>query len=557
MHRYDVVVVGAGPAGLLVAADLAVLGRSVAVVDRRSARDCRSRAFAVMPRTMEVLRQRRLADAVLTRGRPQDRVRLPGGAALDFSRVDSPYPYVTVAPQSVIEAQLERYARESGVDIVRDQQVVGVALDRDGVEVRLMHERADGSRATGRTAGAMGLGADYLVAADGAHSTVRDLMGVPFPGRTAIRSAILADVEADTPAPTDAAPTDAAPTDDSFTDDLSIRVGVDCFSFVAPYGDGNRYRVMAWDRRHQPEPTEPVRDGELAALVERTGRDDFTIRKIEHAWRFRSDERQLDSYRHGRVLFVGDAAHVHSPVGGQGMNTGIQDAANLAWKLAAACGGADSRVLDSYQDERHPIGRRVLRMSAAMLRVSTMPPPFGPPLRRVGGAVVRLPGVGRTVVGVMGGTDLRYPGSGLVGRRAATIPTVDGPVVDCQSGLRFLLVTPDPVEALDPGTVDIDIPVVRRTDKGPAVLVRPDGYIAWSGDIAAGELVPEQITADQIAAGDIPDADEISGADGGPAESVESVREALDRWSAPSRVRCRPTGAATTARPRGRERSPR
>lgn len=455
MHEYDIVVIGAGPAGLLVAGDLAALGRSVAVVERRAAIDSRSRAFAVMPRTLEILRQRHLAEAVVAQGHPQDRVHVPGGARVDLSGLDTPFPYILVVPQYVVETELERYARQSGATVLRDHEVTGVELDHDGIQVQAGHRGVTGPRR----------GASYLVAADGAHSTVRSLLGLPFPGHTVIRSVILADVIAD-----------GAP------DGLSIGVGGDAFSFLAPYGDGRRYRAMAWDRHRQPPEDEPVTDDELRRVVARTRSDGVVIRTVEQAWRFRSDERQLRDYRQARVLLAGDAAHVHSPAGGQGMNTGIQDAANLAWKLGHVLAGAPAEVLDSYQRERHPVGRSVLRRSGAMMRLFTMPEWIGRPTRGVVGAALRVPAVRRSVAEGLSGLTLRYPGPGVVGRRAAMIPTAGGLLLDRQSDLHFVLAVPAGDE---PGPTP-EVRVERRDDGGPAVLVRPDGYIAWTGTAADG-----------------------------------------------------------------------
>ncbi|WP_084350543.1 FAD-dependent oxidoreductase [Millisia brevis] len=455
MHEYDIVVIGAGPAGLLVAGDLAALGRSVAVVERRPTIDRRSRAFAVMPRTLEVLRQRHLSDAVVAVGHPQDRVHVPGGVRVDLSGLPTPFPYILVVPQYVVETELDRYARQSGATVLRDHEVTGIELDRDGVQVQTSRRGESGPR----------LGARYLVAADGAHSTVRSLLGLPFPGHTVIRSVILADVVAE-----------GAP------DGLSIGVGGDAFTFLAPYGDGRRYRAMGWDRHRQPAEDEPVTDDELRRLLERTRTDGVTIRTVEQAWRFRSDERQLRDYRQARVLFAGDAAHVHSPAGGQGMNTGIQDAANLAWKLDHVLAGAPTEVLDSYQRERHPVGRSVLRRSGAMLRLFTLPDRIGGPARAAVGAALRVPAVRRAVAAGLSGITVRYPGPGVVGRRAAMIPTAAGLMLDRQSDLHFVLVVP---AGDDPGPTS-EVRVLRRDDRGPAVLVRPDGYIAWAGTAADG-----------------------------------------------------------------------
>ena len=182
-----------------------------------------------------------------------------------------------------------------------------------------------------------------MIGADGAHSTVRDLIGVDFPGKTILSSIVLADVKlAD-------GPTDGG---------LTLGSSRERFAFLAPYGrsdeDGAWYRTMVWDRAHQVPDTEPVAAPEVIDVLNRAMGRDLGVRDVGWLSRFHCDERQVAQYRCGRVFLAGDAAHVHSPMGGQGMNTGIQDAANLAWKIDAVLSGAGDDVLDTYHDERHP-----------------------------------------------------------------------------------------------------------------------------------------------------------------------------------------------------------
>ena len=195
--------------------------------------------------------------------------------------------------------------------------------------------------------------ARYVVGADGVHSRVRDALGLDFPGQAIVQSLMLADVRL-TDAPDEV---------------LSINAADDCFAFVAPFGDG-WYRVFAWDRRHPQPDSAPVDLDEVRAVTRRALGTDFGMHDPRWMSRFHCDERQVTRYRVGRVFLAGDAAHVHTPAGGQGMNTGIQDAANLSWKLAAAVqGGAPAALLDSYHGERHPVGRMVLRSSGALIRL--------------------------------------------------------------------------------------------------------------------------------------------------------------------------------------------
>ena len=472
-EHVDVLVVGAGPTGLTAAGDLAALGRRVVVLERHDRPNPHSRAFATMARTLEVLDERGVADEVIARGTPTPGVMLLGTARLDFTGLDSRFRYALIAPQTVVDAALERYATDRGARLERGTEVVALTQDADGVTVTT-REAGGATRAT-RT-----WRASYVVAADGAHSTVRDLLGVAFPGRTVLSSVVLADVRLTAP-----------PAGGGLTAAATPQV----FGFLAPYGDG-WFRAMTWDRRDQRPESDPVDETRIAAvLAEALGRD---VGVAEVGWRsrFHSDERQVAAYRHGRVLLAGDAAHVHSPVGGQGMNTGIQDAANLAWKLDAVLGGAPDAVLDSYQDERHPVGAAVLRRSGGMLRALLLRRrPVRAARDLLVGAAVRVPGVAARVAGGFAGTTLRYDAPPqldgqprahpLVGTRAATVPLEHRSDTDAATRPVFRLVrarVDAPLQGLCAGVVQ-----ARRTDDGPALLVRPDGYVAWAGDLSDDE----------------------------------------------------------------------
>ncbi|MEJ2889626.1 FAD-dependent oxidoreductase [Actinomycetospora aeridis] len=454
MRETEVVVVGGGPTGMTVAGDLARAGRSVVLLERWPRRHPGSRAFATMPRTLEVLDSRladgpaggrSVTDALLEHGTTVPRVNLWPGAAVRLGDLDSPHPYVLVAPQTVVDELLEQRARAEGVTVVRGSEVVGLVQDADGVTVT--------------TAGDTSWRAPYVVAADGAHSTVRRLLGADFPGREVLSSVVLADVRlAHPPA----------------TEGLTLGTTPEVFGFLAPYGDG-RYRSMTWDRRRQLPDDAPVEDDDVAGVLDRAMGRPVGAHDISGRSRFHCEERQVTRYRHARVFLAGDAAHVHSPMGGQGMNTGIQDAANLAWKLDAALAGADDSVLESYHAERHPIGRRVLRQSGAMMRAVTLHPRPARALRNaVSGRLLAWRPFGDLVAGSFSGVGLRYGrrrgDHPLVGTNAATIPLATGTVAARQRHGGFL--------------------VIRETDRrdtGPAVLVRPDGYVAWAGSSADGD----------------------------------------------------------------------
>ncbi|MET1076221.1 MAG: FAD-dependent monooxygenase, partial [Umezawaea sp.] len=238
-------------------------------------------------------------------------------------------------------------------------------------------------------------------------------------------------------------------------------------------------------------------EDEIRDVLVRAMGTDYGMGEIRWKSRFRSDERQVPEYRTGRVFLVGDAAHVHSPAGGQGMNTGIQDSLNLGWKLAAVLDGADEALLDTYHSERHPVGRLVLRSSGATIRMMTIRPWLGRKLREVGiSTLLRLPGFTAKAAGMFSGVGISYPRAAgdhrLVGRRAGDLPLRGGGLFEAMREGGFQLVLERDADA-----VDAPVRVARRVDDGPALLVRPDGYIAWAGPSASGtwRSAVERLTA--------------------------------------------------------------
>lgn len=457
-HEVDVLVVGAGPTGLTAAGDLARAGRSVAVLERWPTVNPSSRAFATMARTLEVLDARGLADDLLEHSHRAPGVTIFAGARIDLTHLDSPYRFVMITAQTNVDRALVGYAGAQGAEIRRGIEVIGVEQDADGVMVTVRTEANQRSRWRAR----------YVIGADGAHSTVRALVGADFRGKPVLSSVVLADVKLS-----------RGPSDGG----LTLNSTRDVFAFLAPYGS-SWYRAMLWDRSNQVPDNAPVDRGEIVAILTRAMGMDPGMIDVGWKSRFHCDERQVAQYRHGRVFLAGDAAHVHSPMGGQGMNTGIQDAANLAWKIDAVLGGADDAVLDSYHDERHPIGKRVLLQSGLMARAITLHPRATRLIRNLlVPTLLRVPRVRDAVAGSFAGTTLRYARrsgeSRLVGARATQIPLTQGRLTRLQRQPGFVFVrehaaTPVEVAALQ----------AERSDRGPAVLVRPDGYAAWAGDSA-------------------------------------------------------------------------
>ena len=322
----SVAIVGAGPTGLLLAGDLAQAGVDVTVLERRDTESNLTRAFGVHARTLEHLDARGLADELLGEGARVARLSLFDHIRIDLSTMPTRFPFLLITPQYNVEQLLEKRASAAGARIVRGAGVTALRQDADGVELTV-----DG--ATVR--------ADYAVGADGVHSAVREALGLPFPGKSVLTSIMLADVRLAHAPP----------------DVLAVNAVGDAFAFVAPFGDG-WHRIFAWDRRHPLPDTAPVTLDEIREVTRRSLGTDFGLQEARWMSRFHSDERQAPHYRVGRVFLAGDAAHVHSPAGGQGMNTGLQDAANLGWKLAAAVQGwAPDGLLDTYEGERHPVGQ--------------------------------------------------------------------------------------------------------------------------------------------------------------------------------------------------------
>ncbi len=458
----DVIVIGAGPTGLLLAGDLAAQGVRVTVVEKRPATVSNlTRAFAVHARTLEVLDARGLADDLLTTGQVVPRVRLFGRIDVDLSRLPTRFPFVLITPQYEVERLLRRRA-EGAVTFRFDTRVTAIRQDASTVTVDV--EGADGPE-TLRSA--------WLVGADGVHSTVRPAVSIPFPGRTVIRAMVLADVRLTT----------------TPTDPLTVAGRSGALGFLAPFGHG-WYRFIGWAGERTLD--DPVTLDEARAIARFTLGDDYGMHDARFLTRFAADERQAPTYRAGRVLLAGDAAHVHSPAGGLGMNTGLQDAANLGWKLAAVVRGADAALLDTYQAERHPVGRQVLRASGTVLRLAVGRGPLAAAGRRLlPWLLAHVRPVARKAALTVSAIGVAYPSPRgahpLVGRRAADLPLRPGPggatLAQALRPGRFVVVQaagPDASFAPVPGEVDVaERVVVRRADGGSdALLVRPDGYVA-------------------------------------------------------------------------------
>lgn len=485
--RTEVVIVGAGPTGLMLACELALAGVETRVLEKLPRRVEQVKGGAIQPRTAELLESRGLLEPLLRRAPPGD----PSGGhfaalpvPLDCTGWQTRYPFPIGIPQWEIEQVLEERAVAAGVRVLRGTPVSGVEPDGTGVTVT-----AEGLRVRAR----------YLVACDGGHSTVRQLLGLPFPGRPGTQQAVLADVRLSAVSP-------LVPRQAGHISTLMRQSG-GYWAMLVPLGD-DRYR-FTFGRGSEDDSTRdtPVTREEITAALRTLYGDGTTLGAVENSSRFTDATRQLEHYRTGRVLFAGDAAHIHPPLGGQGLNLGIQDAFNLGWKLAAAVQErAPSGLLDSYHTERHPVGAQVLHhTSAQRLLADPHPSEDLTALRDIFIDLLRLPDANRHLAGLMSGLSLRYElscGHPLTGQRLPDVDLVTeaGPTrlsALFGSGHAVLL---DLAGAVPAGLrLPAHVDLVRATcadDMGAvALLLRPDSYVCWAADSSAGcrETLPAAI----------------------------------------------------------------
>jgi 2-polyprenyl-6-methoxyphenol hydroxylase-like FAD-dependent oxidoreductase len=359
-HHTDVLIVGAGPTGLTLAAQLHALGATVRIVDRGTDRAHESRALAVQPRTLEVLAQLGLAATLVERGRRGVRVRLHLGRRVvelplfDIGIPDTAYPFLLFVSQAETERVLVEHLAAGGIRVERAVELAGFRTEDGMVAGTLRH--ADGSVEAAQ--------ARWLAGCDGARSTVRHLAGIPFEGGTYPQTFALGDLEVDGLEP----------------DAVHAFLTATGILFFFPLGSPASWRLLAMRPtaagNHAAEPDAPSL-ADLQAIAD--GYTGGRLRLHDPAWLtwFRLHHRHAARYRAGPVRLAGDAAHVHSPAGGQGMNTGIQDAWNLGWKLALVARGiADPALLDSYEQERRPVGGFVVRYTDRLFAVATAANPL-------------------------------------------------------------------------------------------------------------------------------------------------------------------------------------
>ncbi|GIE70643.1 putative monooxygenase [Actinoplanes palleronii] len=474
----DVVIAGAGPTGLMLACELRLAGVDVVVVDRLARRTGESRAGGLHSRTLEVLNQRGILERFLAEGELQP-VGHFSGLYLEFDESESRHPFPLMILQSSVERLLEERAAELGVRVRRSAEVSGVRQDVSGVTVDL-----NSGAASGR------LRARYLVGCDGGRSTVRRLSGIEFPGTPATMTALIGDVELPD-LPEDYVWVRRFPSGD--------------FSAIA--FEPGWYRVITSDYEQVPDRDDPPTFEQLRESLIKLAGTDYGMHSPRWVSRFSDAARQAARYRDGRVLLAGDAAHIHFPAGGQGLNMGVQDAVNLGWKLAAVLRGeVPESLLDTYHAERHPVAERVLENTRAQSALAR-PGPQTDALRGVFGSLLVYDAVNRHLRGMLTALDIRYPVDGnhpLEGRR---VPDADletsgdatsvhqllhagRPVLLVLCGNDKIVATAedwaDRVDLVDARTVDElwPVPLVGDIDAPAALLIRPDGHVAWAADDA-------------------------------------------------------------------------
>ena len=470
---HAVVIAGGGPTGLMLAGELALAGVDVAIVERRTTQDLiGARAGGLHSRTIEILDQRGIADRFLSEGQV---AQIAGFSQirLDISDFPTRHPYGLALWQNDIERILADWVAELAVPVYRGRELRTIALGDTAVDVEL--------------SGGQFLRAEYVVGCDGGRSVVRKAAGIGFPGWDPTTSYLIAEV--------------AMAADKGPAPEWGIRhdaLGVHALSMLE---DGGPMRVMVTERHLGPS-SEPTLRDLSEALIAVYGTD-YGIHSPTWISRFTDMARQADAYRDGRILLAGDAAHVHHPVGGQGLNTGMQDAVNLGWKLAQVVKRTSpDSLLDTYHAERHPVAARVLRNAMAQMALLHRQDERTKALRDTVSELLGMDEPRKRFAGMMSGLDIHYDlgeGHPLLGRR---MPDLDVVTDDCRRRVFALLHDARPVllNLGEPGGFDItpwtdrvrlidakyvgnwELPVLGVVTAPAAALIRPDGYVAWVGE---------------------------------------------------------------------------
>ena len=497
MTEHAVVIVGGGPTGLMLAGELALAGVDVAIVDRRATQDLPgSRAGGLHSRTIEIFDQRGIADRFLAEGQIAQ-VATFAGVRLDISDFPTRHPYGLGLRQNHIERILAGWVGELAVTFYRACEVTGFAQDDTGVDVRLPDGRS--------------LRADYLVGCDGGRSLIRRAAGIEFPGWDPTSSSLIAQAEV-------AEEPELGIRRDALGQHAIGRVEYEIRDGTVVYADSGPVGIMVTEATLGPADEPTLRDLSQALIA--VYGTDFGVHSPTWISRFTDAARQAATYRDRRVLLAGDAAHIHPPDGGQGLNTGVQDAVNLGWKLAQVINGTSpERLLDSYHAERHPVAARVLRstMASSALR---RPDDRTAALRDTIAELLSMEEPRKQFAAMQSGLGIRYdldtcadggPQHPLLGRR---MPDLDLVTADGELRVFTLLHAARPLflDFAAPSGVDVtawagrvqlvdatydgawQLPAVAEVAAPTAVLIRPDGYVAWVGQ-GGYEGLPDALTA--------------------------------------------------------------
>jgi 2-polyprenyl-6-methoxyphenol hydroxylase-like FAD-dependent oxidoreductase len=454
--RTEVLIVGAGPAGLALAASLSQLGVDHVLIDRNTSVQPGSKAAAVQPRTLEYLERIGVSDALIGAG-----VRSPGFSLHDrektllratFAELDTPFPYVLLVSQQTTEEHLLHRLLELGGTVHRDHRFVGFSADFPGVSATI----------AGPDGVLHAISARYMVGCDGVRSAVRTAAGIGFPGAAHEQLFLIADVRL------------SAPAEDLVAQDTTFFLSGAGMLLFSPLA-GEQYRLVSPAPPGLIEPTLSDAQRLLADRGPLSGQAGVT--EVVRGSTYRVHERVAERFRQGPVLLVGDAAHTHSPAGAQGMNTGIQDAGNLAWKLhAVLTGTAGDELLDTYHAERHPVATEMVAFTALFAKLASVRDPVAARLRNgVLAAAASTPGATDWLATKLSELDVSYAsGPGRSPRVGDRVPPSTVPGRD----LRWTLAVPE-TEDLPRELPDLCVRQVPGLDE--ALLVRPDGYLFACG----------------------------------------------------------------------------